>query len=57
LIEADMAERYRIDVEEPGLLDARSARWLRVRILGLLGVESRLRAEMFPPQEPGGETP
>ena len=56
MIEADMAERYRIDVEEPGLLDARSARWLRVRILGLLSVESRLRAELFPAQT-GGETP
>jgi len=51
-----MAERYRIDVEEPGLLDVRSARWLRVRILGLLSVESRLRLELFPPQKPGGET-
>ena len=50
-----MAERYRIDVEEPGLLDARSARWLRIRILGLLNVKSRLRAEVFPQEKPGGD--
>jgi hypothetical protein len=48
-----MQERYNVDVEEPGLLDRRSGRWLKVRILGLLAVESRLRAEMFPPEEKG----
>jgi len=39
-----MQERYHIDLAEPGLLEARSARWLRVRIVGLLDdrVDSRL---------------
>jgi hypothetical protein len=51
LIEADMNERYGIDVGSPDLLGRRSARWLRVRILGLMSVDSRLRAAVFPPQE------
>jgi len=51
LIEADMNERYGIDVETPGLLEGRSARWLRVRVLGLMSVDSRLRAAVFPPPE------
>jgi hypothetical protein len=53
LIEPDMQERYHIDLSEPGMLDVRSARWLRVRILGLLSVESRLRYALFPPQQEG----
>ena len=49
LIEADMHERYGIDVES-GVLDARTGRWLRARIIGLLGVESRLHRALFPEQ-------
>ena len=60
-----MQERYSIDLSEPGLLDARSARWLRTRILGLLSVPfryeiassglfrfptTRLQAVLFPPR-------
>lgn len=45
-----MNERYHVDLSEPGLLERRSGRWLRVRILGLLSVESRLR-EALTPQE------
>jgi len=37
-----MHECYHIDVAEPELLRSRSSRWLRVRILGLLDVSSRL---------------
>ena len=52
-----MQERYGIDLDATNVLDARSARWLRVRILGLLSVESRLRFVMFPPEKPGGDSP
>ena len=52
LIEADMNERYHVDLSEPGLLERRTGRWLRVRILGLLAVESRLFAALIP-QEVG----
>ena len=49
-----MAEHYGIDLAEPGLLEARSLRWLRVRINGLLSVDSRLHAALFPPK--GGDS-
>jgi len=47
-----MNERYHVDLSEPGLLERRTGRWLRVRILGLLAVESRLFAALIP-QEVG----
>ncbi|MEV6297856.1 hypothetical protein AB0M02_00450 [Actinoplanes sp. NPDC051861] len=43
LIEADLHERYGVDVEDRALMRARSWRWLQTRILGLLSVQSRLR--------------
>jgi len=46
-----MHERYGIDMSEPGLLERRPSRWLRVRILGLLGVDSRLLDALTKPQE------
>jgi len=46
-----MQERYHIDVDEEGLMERRSARWLKLRIRGLLSVESRLYRQMFPPEE------
>ncbi|MFD8611082.1 hypothetical protein [Streptomyces sp. NPDC059631] len=49
LIEADLHDQYGIDVEAPGLLQARSWRWLRVRILGLLSADSRLNRQLCPP--------
>ncbi|HEY1176981.1 MAG TPA: hypothetical protein VGF17_12555 [Phytomonospora sp.] len=51
LIEADLHEVYGIDVGVPGLLDARSWRWLRVRILGLLSADSRINRLLFPPPD------
>jgi hypothetical protein len=36
LIEDDLHQFYGIDLEQPGLLRARTWRWLRVRIIGLL---------------------
>lgn len=53
LVEQDLHQVYGIDVEEPGLLRARSWRWLSTRILGLLTVESsRLRTVLIPRKEP-----
>jgi hypothetical protein len=49
-----MHERYHVDLSEPGLLN-RPSRWLRVRILGLLSVESRLYSVMASPAKDGGE--
>lgn len=46
-----MQQFYHIDIAEPGLLETHSARWLRVRISGLLDIESRLRAALFPPKK------
>ncbi|MFF3353386.1 hypothetical protein ACFYWN_12175 [Streptomyces sp. NPDC002917] len=52
LVEADLHEFYGVDVGAPGLLAARSWRWLRVRILGLLSADSRLSRLNTPPPEP-----
>jgi hypothetical protein len=43
-----MQERYGIDLSEPGLLEQRTWRWLRVRIIGLTEVDSRLRSALYP---------
>lgn len=51
LIEADLHERYGLDVETPGLLESRTWRWLRVRISGLLACESRLHNKLNPPKD------
>lgn len=56
-----MHEHYGIDLAEPGLLEQRSGRWLRVRIAGLTAVasgglvpvRSRLARALFPDKEEG----
>jgi hypothetical protein len=48
LIEADLHQLYGIDVES-GILRARSWRWLRTRITGLLAADSRLAHALTPP--------
>ncbi|MEW1672830.1 hypothetical protein AB0O47_06210 [Streptomyces noursei] len=48
LVEADLHEVYGLDLGVPGILRARSWRWLRVRILGLLSAESRLARVLTP---------
>jgi hypothetical protein len=50
LIEADLHETYGIDVGDRALLRARSWRWLRVRILGLLSTECRIQRHFAPPE-------
>ncbi len=47
-----MQERYQIDLSEPGLLDQRSARWLRVRILALADLPHRLYRATMPAPTP-----
>ncbi|MFI6606846.1 hypothetical protein [Streptomyces sp. NPDC050507] len=42
---------YGIDVDTPGLLQQRTWRWLRIRILGLLSAESRLARHFAPPDQ------
>ena len=50
-IEADLQEHYGIDVGT-GILTQRSWRWLEVRIVGLLAIESsRLRLTLYPPEK------
>ncbi|MFE1349104.1 hypothetical protein [Streptomyces sp. NPDC058757] len=50
LIEADLHEVYGLDLSAPGLLQQRTWRWLRVRILGLLSTECRLQRHFAPPE-------
>ena len=52
IVEADLHEHYGIDLDAPGLLDARSWRWLRTRVLGLLSTDSRLNRLLLPPPDP-----
>ena len=46
-----MQEHYHIDLSDAGLLDRRTGRWLQVRILGLLSIDSRLRRLVYPPKD------
>jgi len=46
-----MQERYQIDLSEPGLMDRRTGRWLRVRISALIHIDSRLHYALYPPSE------
>lgn len=41
-VEADLHEVYGIDLDAPGMLTARSWRWLRNRVAGLLACECRI---------------
>lgn len=36
LIEADLHERYQVDVADQALMQSRTWHWLRIRIMGLL---------------------
>lgn len=47
MIEADLHDVYGVDVES-GILRARSWRWLRTRIVGLLSCDSRLARALAP---------
>ncbi|TDC42124.1 hypothetical protein [Micromonospora sp. KC213] len=47
-VEADLHSEYGIDVEDRGLMRARSWRWLRSRIVGLLAADTRLSRALSP---------
>lgn len=47
LVEADLQDRG-IDVDDPALMGARSWRWLRTRIRGLLSTDSRTARALAP---------
>jgi hypothetical protein len=48
LVEADLHEVYGLDVGDDALMRARSWRWLRTRILGLLSADTRLCRHFTP---------
>ncbi|TDC81923.1 hypothetical protein E1193_13480 [Micromonospora sp. KC606] len=48
LVEADLHERYGVDVDDRALLRARSWRWLETRIVGLLAADTRLNRALSP---------
>ncbi|MFD3574777.1 hypothetical protein [Streptomyces sp. NPDC058644] len=48
---------YGIDLDAPGLMQDRTWRWLRIRILGLLSAESRLSRHFAPPEPKAPRTP
>lgn len=50
LIEADFHSEYGVDLSS-GILRARSYRWLRVRIEGLLAADTRLYRKLRPPEK------
>jgi hypothetical protein len=41
---------YGVDLEAPGLMQDRTWRWLRIRILGLFSAESRIARHFAPPE-------
>lgn len=50
-MEADLHETYGLDVGDHQLLAARSWRWLRARILGLLASDTRITRKFAPKEE------
>lgn len=48
LVEADLHQFYGIDLRDRESLQVVSWRWLKVRIAGLAGIESRLNAKLAP---------
>lgn len=50
-MEADLHERYGIDLSDPAIRHGRTWRWLQVRILALLSVDSRLYRHFKPPEK------
>lgn len=51
LLELDFQQTYGIDLGEPGLLQRRTWRWMTLRALGLLSVESRVQRVLNPTPE------
>ncbi|MGW0933271.1 hypothetical protein [Streptomyces sp. NPDC002644] len=55
-MEADLQQVYGIDVGDRALMRARSWRWLRTRILGLLSADCRI-SRYFTPPPPAARPP
>lgn len=53
LVELDFQEFYSIDLGTPGLMRARSWRWLSLRLIGLLSMEGRVQRVLRPTEQPG----
>jgi hypothetical protein len=55
LVEADLHDVYGVDMEDHALLERRTWRWLRVRVLGLLRADTRIVRALTPdpPTTPG----
>lgn len=49
-----MQEFYHLDLSEPGLLEARSGRWLKTRLQGLFIIDSRITRAFRPAEEKEG---
>ncbi|WP_281895376.1 hypothetical protein [Phytohabitans aurantiacus] len=47
-VEADLHQVYGVDVEDRALMKARSWRWLKTRILGLLTTDCRVYRALAP---------
>lgn len=50
-IEADFQQTYGIDLSDPAVRHRRSWRWFKVRLAGLLQVESRIQVIFNPTPE------
>lgn len=50
-LEADFQQHYGIDLTDPTIRRHRSWRWFRVRLMGLLSIESRLQYQFNPTPE------
>nr|WP_241825616.1 hypothetical protein [Micromonospora sp. CB01531] len=51
VVECDLQDRG-IDVGDPDLMQARTWRWLEVRIIGLLSADTRLSRALKPRPDP-----
>jgi hypothetical protein len=56
-VEADLHQFYGIDLGDRALMRARDWRWLRVRVIGLCAIESRLARALNPPKDEAGSGP
>jgi hypothetical protein len=51
-VEPDLHEHFGIDLSDPAIRHGRTWRWLQVRILALLSIDSRLYRHFKPPEPP-----
>jgi hypothetical protein len=56
LVEADLHSVYGVDLGDRSAPAGRTWRWLKLRIVGLVSVESRLATALSPPDRHAGGT-